>query len=87
MTSGPGVYCTSGPFLEEVKSTYGVLYFTEVGNVLKRCFEFTEKVKKVMEDGRMDVSELDDPRWVMDLAFLADMTQELDILNLKLLVS
>ncbi len=37
-----------------------------------------------MEDGRMDVPEFDDPKWVMDLAFLVDITQELNILNLKL---
>ncbi len=37
-----------------------------------------------MNDGRMDVPEFDDPKWVMDLAFLVDITQEPNILNLKL---
>lgn len=36
-----------------------------------------------MENGRLDVSELD-PKWIMDLAFLVDITLELNILNLKL---
>ncbi|XP_026116348.1 general transcription factor II-I repeat domain-containing protein 2B-like [Carassius auratus] len=77
-------------FLEEIESTYGdVLYFTEVrwlsrGNVLKRFFELRSEVKRFMEDGRMDVPEFDDPKWVMDLAFSVDITQELNILNLKL---
>ncbi|XP_016327429.1 LOW QUALITY PROTEIN: general transcription factor II-I repeat domain-containing protein 2-like [Sinocyclocheilus anshuiensis] len=77
-------------FLEEIESTYGdVLYFTEVrwlsrGNVLKRFFELRAEVKRFMEDGRMDVPEFDDPKWVMDFAFLVDITQELNVLNLKL---
>lgn len=37
-----------------------------------------------MEDGRLDVSKLDDSKWIMDLAFLVDITWELNILNLKL---
>lgn len=37
-----------------------------------------------MEDGIMDVPEFDDPKWVMGPAFLVDITQELNILNLKL---
>ncbi len=77
-------------FLEEIEATYGdVLYFTEVhwlsrGNVLKIIFELRTEVKRFMEDGRMDVPEFDDPKWVMDLAFLVDITQELNVLNLKL---
>ena len=77
-------------FLEEIEASYGdVLYFTEVrwlsrGNVLRRFFELRAEIKKFMEDGRLDVRELDDPKWVMDLAFLVDITQQLNILNLKL---
>ena len=37
-----------------------------------------------MEDGRLDVSEHDDSKWIMDLGFLVDITWELNILNLKL---
>lgn len=37
-----------------------------------------------MKDCRMNVPEFDDPKWVMDLEFLVDITQELNILNLKL---
>ncbi|XP_034042565.1 general transcription factor II-I repeat domain-containing protein 2-like [Thalassophryne amazonica] len=37
-----------------------------------------------MEEGRLDLPELDDPKWLMDLAFLVDITEELNTLNLKL---
>lgn len=76
-------------FLEEIEASYGdILYFTEVrwlsrGNVLKRFFELRVEVKRFMEDGRLDVPEQDDPKWIMDLAFLVDITQQLNILNLK----
>ncbi|MBN3299698.1 GTD2B protein, partial [Amia calva] len=75
-------------FLEEIESAYGdVLYFTEVcwlsrGCVLKRFFDLRTEVKTFMEEGRLHVPELDDSQWVMDLAFLVDITQEL--CNLKL---
>lgn len=39
-------------------------------------------VKRFMEIGRLDVPKINDPKWIMDLAFLVDMTQELNILNL-----
>lgn len=77
-------------FLEEIDAPHGdVLYFTEVcwlcwGNVLKRFFELRREVKTFMEQGRMDLPELGDPSWLMDLAFLVDITQELNALNLKL---
>ncbi|XP_045930758.1 general transcription factor II-I repeat domain-containing protein 2B-like [Micropterus dolomieu] len=77
-------------FLEEIDAAYGdVLYFTEVrqlswGNVLKRFFELRRELKTFMEQGRMNLPELHDSSWLMDLAFLDDITQELNTLNLKL---
>ena len=74
----------------EIEASYGdVLCFTEVrwlsrGNVLKRFFELRAEVKRFMEDGRLDVPELDGPHWIMDLAFLVDITQQLNTLNLDL---
>lgn len=41
-------------------------------------------VKHFMETGRLDVPKINDPKWIMNLAFLVDMTQELHILNLDL---
>ncbi len=80
-------FCT---FLDEIESEYeDVLYFTEVcwlsrGNVLKRFFELRAEVKAFMEKDGMAVPVLSDPKWLMDLAFLVDITQELNVLNKKL---
>ncbi|KAK7161663.1 hypothetical protein R3I94_004364 [Phoxinus phoxinus] len=77
-------------FLDEIESEYeDVLYFTEVrwlsrGNVLKRFFELRAEVKAFMEKDGMAVPVLSDPKWLMDLAFLVDITQELNVLNKKL---
>lgn len=77
-------------FLEEMESEYGdVLYFTEVrwlsrGNVLKRFFELRAEVKAFMEKDGVAVPVLSDPKWLMDLAFLVDITHELNVLNKKL---
>ena len=78
-------------FLEELEFEHGdVFYFTEVrwlsrGKVLKRPFELRAEVKRFMENGRRDVPELDDPQWVMDLAFFCGHNiRELNILYLKL---
>ncbi|KAL6466892.1 hypothetical protein MHYP_G00246960 [Metynnis hypsauchen] len=77
-------------FLEEMESEYGdVLYFTEVrwlsrGNVLKRFFELRVEVKAFMEKDGVAVPMLSDPKWLMDLAFLVDITHELNVLNKKL---
>uniref|UniRef100_A0A8D2Q113 General transcription factor II-I repeat domain-containing protein 2-like n=1 Tax=Varanus komodoensis TaxID=61221 RepID=A0A8D2Q113_VARKO len=77
-------------FLEEIESAYeDVLYYTEVhwlsrGNVLKRFFELRAEVETFMEKDGMAVPVLSDPKWLMDLAFLVDITQELNVLNKKL---
>ena len=77
-------------FLEEIESAYeDVLYFIEArwlsrGKVLKRFFELRAEVKAFMEKDGMTVSVLSDPKWLMDLAFLVDITQELNVLNKKL---
>lgn len=77
-------------FLEELQSTYeDVLYFTEVhwlsrANVLKRFFELRAEVKALTEKDGMTVPTLSDPKRLMDLAFLVDITQELNVLNKKL---
>lgn len=77
-------------FLEEIQSAYeDVLYFTEVrwfsrGNVLKRFFELRAEMKAFMEKDGITVPVLSDPKWLMDLAFVVDITQELNVLNKKL---
>ena len=70
-------------FLEEIESECkGMLYFTEVcwpskGNFLKRCFELRVEVKAFMEKDGVDVPVLSDPKWLIYLAFLVDITHEL----------
>lgn len=77
-------------FLEEMESEYGdVLYFTKVrwlsrGNVLRRFFELRAEVKAFMEKDGVAVPMLNDPKWLMDLTFLVDITHELNVLNQKL---
>ena len=77
-------------FLEEIESAYeDVLYYTEVrwlsrGQVLKRFYELRAEVKTFMEKDGMAVPVLSDPKWLMDLAFLVDIIQELNVLNKKL---
>ncbi|XP_069792252.1 LOW QUALITY PROTEIN: general transcription factor II-I repeat domain-containing protein 2-like [Narcine bancroftii] len=77
-------------FLEEMESDYGdVLYFTKVrwlsrGNILKRYFELRAEVKAFMEKDGVAVPVLSDSKWLMDLAFLVDITNELNVLNKKL---
>lgn len=41
-------------------------------------------VKEFMNEGNLHVPELDDPKWVMDLAYFVDITQEVNMLILKL---
>lgn len=80
-------FCT---FFEEIESEYeDVLYFTRVrwlsrGNVLKRVFELKTEVKAFVEKDGMAVPVLSDQKWLMDLAFLVDITQELNVLNKRL---
>ncbi|KAL7868649.1 hypothetical protein SRHO_G00100330 [Serrasalmus rhombeus] len=73
-----------------MESEYGdVLYFTEVrwlsrGNILKRFFELRAEVKAFMGKDGVAVPMLSDPKWLMDFAFLVDITHELNVLNKKL---
>ena len=77
-------------FLDEMQSEYGdLLYFTDVrwlsrGSALKRFYELRAEVKDFMENCGKAVPVLSDPKWLMDLAFLVDITQELNVLNKKL---
>lgn len=52
---------------------------TSRGSVLNRFFDLREEIKALRH-----VPELDEAKWMMDLAFLVDITQELNILNMKM---
>ncbi|XP_076621626.1 general transcription factor II-I repeat domain-containing protein 2-like [Colletes latitarsis] len=74
-------------FLEELDAEYGELpYHTEVhwfsrGRILNRCFELREEIQLFMDMIEQPVPELHDESWVMDLAFLSDVVDHLNILN------
>ncbi|KAJ8261019.1 hypothetical protein COCON_G00167420 [Conger conger] len=76
--------------LDDIESNYGDLqHLNEVrwfsrGTVLNRFFELRTTVQRFMGEINLTVAEFEDARWVMDLAFLVDITHELNILNLKL---
>lgn len=77
-------------FLSEINSDYeDVAYFCDVrwlsrGKMLERVFELKDPIKQFLESKNKPVCELDDPIWISDLAFCADITMHLNILNKKL---
>ncbi|XP_073694049.1 general transcription factor II-I repeat domain-containing protein 2-like [Garra rufa] len=54
------------------------------GAVLKRFFELRSEISQFMKDKGKPVTELDDPEWVRDLAFMVDVTEHLNMLNTKM---
>ncbi|XP_060876930.1 general transcription factor II-I repeat domain-containing protein 2A-like [Metopolophium dirhodum] len=77
-------------FLDEIESEYGdVIYFTEVrwlsrGAALKRFFDLRIEIEIFMNEKNKIVSELSDESWIIELAFLTDITTFLNELNIKL---
>lgn len=74
----PGVYSRSEIYSEKL-GQHMVEHFTEMHWL--SWLELRVEVKGLMEDGRMDVPEFNDLKWVLDFAFLVYFTQELDILK------
>ena len=77
-------------FLVDMDSEYGeLLYHTEVkwlsrGNVLKRFFALRNEIASFMKMKNMAVPLLTDATFQCHLAFLSDITHDLNELNLKL---
>ena len=85
-------------FLEEVNAQYtGLIYHSEVqwgrGKVLKRSFAFVEEIKNFLPEknpklltgnGESALMLLSNDAWLLDLAFLVDITQHLNTLGIKL---
>lgn len=77
-------------FLDEIESEYGdVIYFSEVrwlsrGAALKRFFDLRLEIEMFMNEKNKIVSELSDESWILELAFLTDITTFLNELNIKL---
>ncbi len=77
-------------FLAELESAHGdVLYHTEVrwlsrGRVLRRFYELLPEINAFLLTKGKTVPELIDAEWKWDLAFLTDVTEMLNGLNLQL---
>jgi len=77
-------------FLASIESEYReILYHTEVrwlsrGNVLNRFFALREEIYYFMKLKKNEVPQLNDAKFICDLAFLTDLTGHLNALNLKL---
>ncbi|XP_041858782.1 general transcription factor II-I repeat domain-containing protein 2A-like [Melanotaenia boesemani] len=74
-------------FLEECSAEYGdLLLHTEVrwlsrGKILQRFLSLLGDIKAFMEMRGEDASLLSDAEWLLDLAFLADVTEKTNQLN------
>ena len=79
-------------FLADLNCEYGdVMYYNEFfwlsrGKVLRRFFQLRKEINEFLkEKGRKEETDLiADPRWLRELAFLSDITEHLNILNVKL---
>ena len=78
-------------FLANLDCEHGdVMYHNEVrwlrGKVLRRFFQLCKKINEILiEKGKKEeVDLIADPRWLRELAFLSDITEHLNILNVKL---
>ena len=73
-------------FLNDNDIPAGIPYHTEVrwlsrGVVLKRFFELRDEIGLFMEKKGSPVEELKCLKWLLDLAFMVDITQHLNNLN------
>ncbi|XP_026331068.1 general transcription factor II-I repeat domain-containing protein 2-like, partial [Hyposmocoma kahamanoa] len=77
-------------FLDEISAEYNdVTYYCEVRwlskrKMLERFYELRNEIADFMKIKDKPLSELSDPKWICDLAFLVDLTGYLNDLNLKL---
>lgn len=76
--------------LDELDAQYGsLLYYTEVrwlsrGVVLKRFFELLKEIDLFMSSKGKSPPQLTSEDWIKDLAFLVDITSQLNTLNISL---
>lgn len=77
-------------FLEECSTAYGDLVFhTDIrwlcrGKILQRFLSLLDEIKVFMETREEDTTLLSDPKRLLDLAFLTDVTEKINHLNLQL---
>ena len=76
--------------LEELSTEYGdLLLHTEIrwlskGRILKRFLALLGEIKEIMQSREEDTSLLDNTEWLLDHAFLTDVTEKLKNLNCEL---
>lgn len=76
--------------LDEMEAQYGdLLYHQEVrwlsrGKVLQRFFELHEEIRAFQATKKNNIQVPFDMHWISDLAFLMDITELLNVLNLQL---
>ncbi|XP_060765882.1 general transcription factor II-I repeat domain-containing protein 2A-like [Neoarius graeffei] len=76
-------------FLSENDIHQGLPYHTDVrwlsrGAVLKRFYKLRKEIAEFMQAKGKPVEELDDTEWTRDLAFLVDITEHLNLLNVNM---
>ena len=76
--------------MEEINSQYGdLLYYCEVrwlsrGAMLERVYQLRNELTTFVREKGLEVPEFSDSKWLSDFAFLVDITNHLNSLNLKL---
>jgi hypothetical protein len=76
--------------LEGVESEHSdLILHTEIlwlsmGKVVSRFLELTPQIQEILESRNETYEQLTDPCWLLDLAFLTDLTLKLNMLNLEL---
>ncbi|XP_050526501.1 general transcription factor II-I repeat domain-containing protein 2-like [Daktulosphaira vitifoliae] len=65
-------------------SWYCLVRWLSVSNVLDRFFQLLDPIKQFMREKEKSFPELDDPQWLLDLAFFTDVVQHLQTLNISL---
>ncbi|KAG7489523.1 general transcription factor II-I repeat domain-containing protein 2-like [Solea senegalensis] len=76
--------------LEELSAEYGdLLLHTEIrwlsrGRILQRFLSLLDEIKEFMQSRGEDTVLLEDTEWILDLAFLTDITGKLNSLNCEL---
>jgi hypothetical protein len=76
--------------MKELDAQYeDVIYWSNIrwlsrGKVLRRFFDLKEEIVLFLSDKSTNIEELNDSNFIFDLAFLVDLTQYLNDLNIKL---
>ena len=77
-------------FFKVMGTEFGdVIYYAELrwlskGKMLKRFFDLRTEIKIFVETKGKPVTEFEGEEWVLDLAFLVNLTEHLNDLNLRL---